>query len=72
MLERSQFEGTKIEGWKDKNHEEGGSSNFTSELFCFYNFSQSKMNVRVKYFPIWVQNRLISTGLEPVLNYAEK
>ena len=23
-------------------------------------------------FPIWLQNRLISAGLEPVLNYTEK
>ena len=26
----------------------------------------------VKYFPVWLRNRLLSTGLEPVLSQTEK
>ena len=30
------------------------------------------MNDKGNNFPVWLQNRLISAGLEPVLSHAEK
>ena len=29
-------------------------------------------NMAGKFFPVWLQNQLISTGLEPVLSHTEK